>query len=142
MIQNPDIRTGATLQEYLGAMSALLSKIKSSQRNCIDTVKIFMLTEGKSEEFALAKETFPDIHLLLNSSAWLEAIDIMSQSQVIFRGESSFSALGANLCEDCTVITYPQKSIQRLPFRNGDPCEGHHLKSYDEIISSWSDYCF
>ena len=44
------------------------------------------------------------VRFLTQSDSWKTDIDIMSQSQLIIGGKSTFFVLGANLCNNCTVI--------------------------------------
>ena len=45
-----------------------------------------------------------NVYFYSDSLEWKRDIDIMSQSQLLIGGSSSFFVLGAHLCENCTVI--------------------------------------
>ena len=72
--------------------------------------------------------------------AWKRDIDIMSQSQLLIGGSSSFFVLGAHLCENCTVIhssvpKFAKSEYEKLlPMHLNDIfCEGNLACYLDSI---------
>ena len=75
--------------------------------------KIFFFAEGISNPYRKCSvlrrvEVF---HESKSTSSWKEDIDIMSRSQLLIGGESSFLRLAAFLCKRCTVIDSSPKSF-------------------------------
>ena len=124
-----DFRTGATLQQYLETLKWVKNllahniMVGEKMHKGSRAVRTFLFAEGQPEEFVSAKEMFPDIDIWTDSDTWLETIDVMSQSQVVIGGRSSFFALGTNLNDGCFSVNVPDKLIQRFPHSRSSVCD-------------------
>ena len=67
-------------------------------------VEIYFFAEGFPHPESCDHLKFDNVHFINESITWKRDIDIMSQSQLLIGGSSSFFALGAHLCENCAVI--------------------------------------
>ena len=141
MIKNPDSRTGGTLQNYVSLISRIISNIAhfkdirlsvNSSDPTSPLLRLFMLSEGEPEEFEIMKKAFPKVELHLDSEKWFETLSIMSLSNILIGGGSSFFALGTNLCDDCYVITLPHENVKRLP-PTGQLCDGPSFVNFTNL---------
>ena len=93
----PDIRASLGFSDYCLCISHIL------QINPNFTT-IFLFAEGFTGNKNCPALKSKNIKLATDSLEWKRDIDIMSQSQLLIGGSSSFFSLGAHLCENCTVI--------------------------------------
>lgn len=98
-VESPNRRAGAGLLKYIEATRYQQELHNSSQ------TQIHFFSEGEPTTFVAFQDAFPSATLHLNSTSWIEALDIMSQSNVLIGGQSSFFCLASHLCEYCKVIT-------------------------------------
>jgi len=66
--------------------------------------RVFFISEGKPHEFEEFRTIVPSTEWRLDD-AWKDALWTISQSNIVIGGTSSFFALGAHLCSQCTVVT-------------------------------------
>ena len=69
-----------------------------------------------------------NVYFYSDSLKWKRDIDIMSQSQLLIGGSSSFFVLGAHLCENCTVIHSARAKFVKS---NYEKKISTHLKDFD-----------
>lgn len=85
-----------------------LTKLAKYVRNEVvrgqKNVAVNFISEGNASLFQTFTEIIPQANILLDLT-WQEAIDLMSQSDILVGGSSSFFVLGAHLCKNCTVVT-------------------------------------
>ena len=93
----PNGRNGLRLIDYCKCIAEILS-IKPS-------AKVFVFAEKLENFYETCHELDRNKVLHLGDSrSWRRDIDIMSQSNLLIGGSSSFFMLGAHLCQNCTVI--------------------------------------
>lgn len=97
-VESPNTRAGAPLSKYVETTRYQLNLL-----NLSETV-IHFFSEGEPSTFVVFQDAFPSVSLHLNSTLWIDALDIMSQSNVLIGGISSFFVLGSHLCDNCKVI--------------------------------------
>ena len=93
---HPDMRTGLAFSDYCLCIRFIL------HRN--PQVKIFLFAEGLQNTSSCEPLKSKNVQVFNESNLWKRDIDIMSQSQLLIGGGSSFFVLAANLCEKCTAI--------------------------------------
>ena len=95
-IDKPDVRSGLGFTDYCSCIHYILL------RNPV--VKIYFFAENfKDTEICIVLKS-KRVQVLSESKNWKRDIDIMSQCQLLIGGSSTFFAVGAHLCENCTVI--------------------------------------
>ena len=94
--ESPNVRSGLGFSDFCTCMGHIL-KIKPD-------VKIFLFAENFPYSETCKFLPAENIQLLNDSGSWKRDIDIMSQSQLLLGGSSSFFVLGSHLCENCSVI--------------------------------------
>ena len=107
--------------------------------------KVFFLAENFMHTNSCDVLNSERVHLSRESKSWQMAIDVMSQSQLLIGGDSSFFVLGAHLCERCIVLHSSSlkfqmsKNEQTLPkhiteFRCASnlSCYFKHIRNYFE----------
>ena len=67
-------------------------------------IKIFVFAENYKHPETCSHLSLKNVIFSNESSSWEKDLDIMSQSQLLIGGLSSFFVLGAHLCESCDVI--------------------------------------
>ena len=92
----PNKRNGLGFLSYCSCISEILS----INPNAI----IFLFAELFTEPEVCKVLWSENVYFYSDSLEWKRDIDIMSQSQLLIGGSSSFFVLGAHLCENCTVI--------------------------------------
>ena len=104
-VQFPNKRAGAGLQKYILETKHARNTLSEVHRHT--HIHFFSETArgGNSTDFSLFSKKFPNASLHLNGN-WTTAIDIMSQSQAIIGGSSSFFVLGSLLCWECSVVSF------------------------------------
>ena len=96
-VDKPNVRAGLGLTDYCQCVNEILSMAPST--------KVFLFAEGlKDASRACTLLESRSIFVSTDSQSWRRDIDIMSQSQLLIGGSSSFFVLGAHLCQNCTVI--------------------------------------
>jgi len=65
---------------------------------------INFISEGNASLFRKFSDIVPRANVR-NDLTWQGAIDLMSQSDILIGGSSSFFVLSAHLCRNCTVVT-------------------------------------
>lgn len=98
-VEMPNQRAGVGLSKYIEATRYQQELYNSSE------TEIHFFSEGEPTTFISFQDAFPSATLHLNSTSWVESLDIMSQSNVLIGGHSSFFVLASHLCEYCKVIT-------------------------------------
>lgn len=95
-VEHPDFRAGRGLSTLAhDAMEYL--KVNPGAR-------VFLISEGERDEFQAFRTIIPTTEFMLNET-WRDALWTISQSNVAIGGISSFFAVGAHLCNKCTVVT-------------------------------------
>ena len=102
-VSSPNKRAGAGLHEYIKATDLARKILSSSFENKKTRINFF--SEGISSNFLSFSEKFPNASFDINGN-WTSAVDIMSQSNVIVGGGSSFFVLGSLLCRKCSVMSF------------------------------------
>lgn len=98
--------------------------------------RVYFLSEGSEETFSTFRRFVPHVNLQLNGD-WRDALWTMAQSNVLLGGSSSFFALGAHLCHECTVATTKRgKSGRkfRATVSEKNSTRHHHLVEIDSFI--------
>jgi len=92
-----DLRNGLGFSDYCTCINQI-QKIKPQAR-------IYFFAENfEHPELCFANQSKTDFHFFNDSMQWKRDLDIMSQSNLIVGGSSSFFVLGAFLCQNCSVI--------------------------------------
>ena len=105
----------------LGDFCICVEKILESRPDA----KIFFFAEGAEQHI----KSYPILNkakVFTKSDTWRTDLDIMSQSNLLIGGESSFLRLGAFLCKNCTVI-HSSTMFQVSEY------EKNHLTNYNYI---------
>ena len=103
-------------------------------------VEIFFFAEGFPRPESCDHLNSKNIHFINESITWKSDIDIMSQSQLLLGGSSSFFVLGSHLCENCTVIHSSERKFKRTEYEKTLPTHlveincNRTLKCYLESI--------
>ena len=92
----PDARTGLGFEDYCQCINGTL--------RLIPKVSIFVFAENFTPPESCTVLTSRQLSFFNESTSWKRDLDIMSQSQLLIGGQSSFFVLGAHLCQNCTVI--------------------------------------
>jgi hypothetical protein len=92
----------------------------------VPSARVFLISEGLQNEFEAFRAIVPTAEYMLGGS-WKDALWVISQSNVVIGGTSSFFVLGAHLCTQCTVLTSANN-----PKFYAHPAEhaNHDLKSF------------
>lgn len=114
--EHPNSRAG-------GGLSRLANHAKIHANN-FKNASVFFLSEGTPEDFVHFKIIVPNAIMILNGS-WKDALWIMSQSNVLIGGTSSFFVLGAHLCSNCTIVT--KTSQKKFKAHKGENTSHHTL---------------
>ena len=112
-VESPNGRAGASLSAYIDTTKHYIDMFNPKEGDS-KKIMIHFFSEGQPDIFASFQNKFPSSTLHLNSSHWINALDIMSQSNVIIGGSSSFFALASHLCSNCTVVTTHPNSYKFL----------------------------
>lgn len=102
-VYSPGVRTVAGIHKYIQATDRARKILSGLFDN--KTIRIFFFSEGISSNFLSFSEKFPNDSLCINGN-WTSAVDIMSQSNTIVGGSSSFFVLGSLLCRKCSVMSF------------------------------------
>ena len=92
----PDGRNGLSFADYCLCINAMVL--------INPHIELFLFAEGLAKPESCWDLKLKNIHFFNDSISWKRDIDIMSQSQLLIGGRSSFFVLGSHLCENCTVI--------------------------------------
>ena len=128
----PNFRSGLGFSNYCSCIGLI--------RMMNFDAKIFLFAENFPYSELCEHIPSENIKVLNDSMAWKRDIDIMSQSQLLIGGSSSFFVLGAHLCENCTVIhssvpKFAKSEYEKLlPMHLNDIfCEGNLTCYLDSI---------
>ena len=102
-VQSPDPRASTGLHNYIQATDLIRNILSESSHNRQTYIHFF--SEGNTSDFLSFSEKFPNARVHINGN-WTNAVDIMSQSNVLIGGKSSFFVLGSLLCRKCTVMSF------------------------------------
>jgi len=92
----PNARSGLSFANYCFCINKILL--------ISPKIEIYFFAEEFPCPEYCVNSKFKNFHFNNDSITWKRDIDIMSQSQLLIGGSSSFFALGSHLCENCTVI--------------------------------------
>ena len=92
----PDARTGLGFADYCQCINGTLALNPN--------VAIFVFAENFSPTDSCRVLKSNQVQFFNDSNSWKRDLDIMSQSQLLIGGQSSFFVLGSHLCINCTVI--------------------------------------
>ena len=93
----PNERSGLGFSDYCKC----IYEIQSIKPQAV----VFIFAESLTNVYEICNDLNPKkAHHLGDSRSWKRDIDIMSQSNLLIGGSSSFFMLGAHLCQNCTVI--------------------------------------
>ena len=130
----PNVRSGLGLLEYC----ICVKEIKQIKPQAI----IHFFAENFNQPIVCSKlQSNGNFYFYNDSMNWKHALDIMSQSQVILGGSSSFFVLAAHLCQNCTVIhnsgiKFAKKEYEKnLPKHMNDYYCGNKLRCYIACIN-------
>ena len=116
----PDQRNGLGFSDYCKCINHI-QKIKPQAR-------IFLFAENlKYPEMCFANQSKTNFHFLNDSKQWKRDLDIMSQSNLIVGGSSSFLVLGAHLCQNCSVIHNTKIKFAKSNYERNLP---QHIKEF------------
>lgn len=113
-IEQPNIRSGLKFSQYCKCLLEIQSLKPSA--------KIFIFAEKLNSVNELCLGLNPnETHHFSESQSWRRDIDIMSQSDLLLGGSSSFFVLGAHLCQNCTVIHNSVPKFQQSKYEKTLP---------------------
>ena len=113
-INHPNIRSGLKFSDYCKC----ILEIQLLKPNAV----IFIFAEKFRRVNELCYGLNPNrTYHFSDSQVWRRDIDIMSQSNLLLGGSSSFFMLGAHLCENCTVIHNSFKKFQKSKYEKTLP---------------------
>lgn len=119
-VDQPNIRTGLKFSHY--CKCAL--EIQSLKPNAI----IFIFAEKLRNVKKICPGLNPNTtHHFSDSQYWRRDMDIMSQSNLLIGGSSSFFVLGAHLCQNCTVVHGSVPKFQMSKYEKTLPS---HIKAF------------
>ena len=93
---DPDARTGLGFADYCQCINGTLELNPK--------VSIFVFAENFTPPESCTVLESRQVSFFNASTSWQRDLDIMSQSQLLIGGQSSFFVLGAHLCKNCTAI--------------------------------------
>ena len=137
----PDVRNGLGLLDYCVCVKEI-RRIKPQA-----TIHFFAENFNKSKFCVFCNivctkfQSNGNFYFYNDSTNWMRDLDIMSQSQIILGGSSSFFVLAAHLCQNCTVIhdswvKFAKKEHEKnLPKHMNDYFCGNKLRCYIESIT-------
>ena len=105
---DPDERTGLGFDDYCRCMNYTLTVNPN--------VSIFIFAENFTPPESCRILQSKQVQLYNESTSWKRDLDIMSQSQLLIGGQSSFFVVGAHLCKNCTVIHTSGKKFTRSKY--------------------------
>ena len=105
-VESPNHRAGAGLSQYIDETRLHLDRHRQYNK----TISLHFFSEGDVKTFAKFQDNFPNATMHVNEVDWVDALDVMTQSNVLIGGISSFFALAAHLCHNCTVISAGHES--------------------------------
>ena len=117
-VDAPNVRAGVGLSQ--------LAKCSAKFVEANPGARVFLISKGNQDEFENFRVILPATEFQLNGSP-LDALWTMAQSNVAIGGISTFFAIGAHLCDRCTVAT-----ISNHPKFTAFPVENH---DHHEVIS-------
>ena len=116
----PNERTGLGLSEYCFCVKEI-QRIKPQ-------ATIHFFAENLNQTKLCSMFQFNDnFHFYNDSMKWKRDLDIISQSQLILGGSSSFIVLGAHLCQNCTVIHDTKIKFAQTEYEKNLP---RHMTDY------------
>ena len=128
----PDVRSGLGLSDYCSCVKEI-KRIKPQA-----TIHFFaenfhqtnLCSEFKSND---------SFHFYNDSMNWKHDLDIMSQSQLILGGSSSFFVLAAHMCQNCTVIHNSRIKFAKAEYEKNLP---NHMNAYfcEKELRCYIDY--
>ena len=110
---NPGGRTGLSFKGYCACVHEILLVNPN--------VEIYFFAEGFPHPELCEHLKYKNIHFINESITWKRDIDIMSQSQLLIGGSSSFFVLGSHLCENCTVIHSSDRKFKKTEYEETLP---------------------
>ena len=137
----PDVRNGLGLLDYCVCVKEI-RRIKPQA-----TIHFFAENLNKSKFCVFCNivctkfQSNGNFYFYNDSTNWKHDLDIMSQSQIILGGSSSFFVLAAHLCQNCTVIHDSRikfakyKHEENLPKHMNDYFCGSKLQCYIACIT-------
>merc|ERR1711894_93293 len=125
---NPGGRSGLSFHGYCSCEHEIL------QVN--PNVEIFFFAERFPQPESCVHLKEKNIHFINESIIWKRDIDIMSQSQLLIGGSSSFFVLAAHLCENCTVTHNSKRKFEQTDY------EKTLLKHLDERTCNKTLSCY
>ena len=118
-INKPDVRGGLGFMDYCLCIHYILLHNPA--------VKIFLFAENFKDTKVCTILKSKRVQVLNESNNWKRDMDIMSQSQLFVGGQSTFFAVGAHLCENCTVI---HNSKGKFAMSNYEKTLKKHLNAF------------
>ena len=106
----PNFRSGLGYSDYCSCIGDMI-KIKPQ-------AKIFLFAENFPYSESCSFLPSNNIKVFNDSMSWKRDIDIMSQSQLLLGGSSSFYVLGSHLCENCSAIHSSDKKFVKSEYEN------------------------
>merc|ERR1712150_73249 len=96
--------------------------------------KIFLFAENFPYSESCTYLPSRNIAFFNDSTSWKRDIDIMSQSQLLLGGSSSFFVLGSHLCENCSVIHSSDKKFIKSEYENLLPTHLNNIYCDGDLI--------
>ena len=128
----PDVRSGLGLSDYCSCVKEI-KRIKPQ-------ATIHFFAENLNQFiFCSEFESNENFHFYNDSMNWKHDLDIMSQSQLILGGSSSFFVLAAHLCQNCTVIHNSSIKFAKTEYEKNLP---KHMNDYfcEKELRCYIDY--
>ena len=129
----PNFRSGLGFSDYCTCIGNIMEITPNA--------KIFLFAENFPYSESCSFLPSKSIQFFNDSVSWKRDIDIMSQSQLLLGGSSSFFVLGSHLCQNCSVIHSSDKKFVKseyedlLPRHLNDIYCGGEVSCYLENIN-------
>ena len=122
-VSHPNSRAGLGLDGFCMCVRTI--------RSIRPSAKVFFFAEGLQEFSACPILKSKKIQVRNASKTWKSDLDIMSQSQVLIGGSSSFFVLGSHLCRNCSVIHTSNVKFKKTDYESNLPQHLHDFYCTD-----------
>ena len=133
----PNFRAGLKLSEFCQCLQTITQNWSKAKQ------RVFFFSENYTPDTADCP-ALKSVEKRSESAEWRTDLDIMSQSDLLIGGSSSFLVLGAFLCQQCSVVhsSYykfraSQYEADSLLPSNVSPVYCRNLTCYQESIQSY-----
>jgi len=112
-VDMPNVRAGLSLSEFCQCIKTVF------ETNHRYHSKVFLFIERfNPKKLLMCQDALKSVTIRSESAEWRTDLDIMSQSDLLIGGSSSFFVLGAHLCQNCTVIHNSLKKFKMSAYEN------------------------